>query len=375
MKKVKSVCFVNNLAFKDEPTVENRLLPYIDETLKLGHHVTLISSDRVSIVSIAHENFSHVCFPIDAKRPNGFLQRALFENKNTREMLRNAKELGCDIYLLTIPSMFLLFNARILKNCRVFLDVRDLTWHYLSSNTFVHRVAKKLFEFLARRNYKLFEKVAVTNETEALYFKSKTVPCVLNYNGISQTQFNDLTTIKPKFNGKNLTVTYVGKVGVAQNLEFLIAVAKEMPEVVFKIVGYGPLYKDFQSSVRDSNTANIIAPGSATWDEIVKLYEESDILFAQLTNEYSGAMPSKLYQYLCSSRFVVYGGSGQAKEMLDTFSNNTVIQPNNVKELIQAITQYIESPSYIDGYALNIKRIKSSFIRESNVKKITENFI
>ncbi|GAC29873.1 glycosyltransferase [Brumicola pallidula] len=374
MKSPKTVCFVNNLAFRDEPTIENRLLPYIIETLHLGHKVILISSDNTPILAVKHENFTHICCPIETKRPNGFLKRAFFENKNSREILKKAKGVSCDIYLLTIPSMFLLFNARILKNHRVFLDVRDLTWHYLSSVTLEQRFARLFFEFLAKRNYEIFEKVAVTNEAEALYFKSKAIPFELNYNGITQAQFNDLSSIKPKIDTDNITVTYVGKVGVAQNLDFLIRVAKKMPDIVFKIVGYGPLYKEFQHNLKAAGVPNILAPGSASWKQIIKLYEESDILYAQLTNEYSGAMPSKLYQYLCASRFIVYGGSGQAKKMLDTFSNNIVVEPNSVQGLVEAITHYIKTPIKNDAFEKNSKRVQEFFIREENVKKITESF-
>ncbi len=374
MKNKKIVCFISNLSFKDEPTVENRLLPYITQTLKAGHKVVLISRDVKPIDTLNSPDFTHKYFPDNSTRPHGFIARALHENKNTRELLLLAKELPVDIYMLTIPSMFLLFNAKLLKGSRLFLDVRDLTWHYLSKSNVVHRVACIFFEFFASRTYKYFENIAVTNETERSYFSSKSISSLLNFNGISQSQFNQLCTIKPVSLNAELVVSYVGKVGVAQNLDLIIGVAKRLPNVKFNIVGYGPLYGEFKSKVESNQLKNVYLPGSASWEKVLEYYQNSDILYAQLTSDYSGAMPSKLYQYLCASRYVIYGGEGQARSTLGLFSNNTVVSPDSVDELVTAIHNYQNSIIDLNGYENNLTKLKQYYIRELNVDKLVVTF-
>jgi len=374
VKNKKTVCFITNLSFKDEPTVENRLLPYITQTLKNGHEVVLISRDDKPIDTLASPNFIHKCLPDQSIRPHGFIARALHENKKSRELLLLAKKLPVDIYMLTIPSMFLLFNVKLLKGSRLFLDVRDLTWHYLSKSNVVHRLARVCFEFMASKTYKYFENIAVTNETERSYFSNISIPSLLNFNGISQSQFNQLSTIKPVNKDKELVVSYVGKVGVAQNLGLIIDVAKHLPNVKFNIVGYGPLYDEFKTKVESNRLTNVYLPGSASWEEVLECYQNSDILYAQLSSDYSGAMPSKLYQYLCASRYVIYGGEGQAKTTLDLFSNNTVVSPDSVDELVAAINSYHNSIIDMKGYEENLKKLKAHYIRELNVDKLVVNF-
>jgi len=374
VKNKKIVCFISNLSFKDEPTVENRLLPYITQTLKNGHEVVLISRDVKPIEALASPNFTHKCFPDNSIRPRGFIARALHENKKSRELLLLAKKLPVDLYMLTIPSMFLLFNVRLLKGNRLFLDVRDLTWHYLSKSNIVHRLARAFFEFMASTSYKYFENIAVTNETERTYFSDKSLPSLLNFNGISQSQFNQLSAIKPVSLNEELVVSYVGKVGVAQNLGFIIDVAKRLPNVKFNIVGYGPLYGEFKSKVESNQLKNVYLPGSACWEEVLECYQNSDILYAQLSSDYSGAMPSKLYQYLCASRYVIYGGEGEAKNTLSLFSNNTVVTPDSVDELVNAINNYQNSNINMDGYDSNLIKLKTHYVRELNVDKLVVNF-
>jgi glycosyltransferase involved in cell wall biosynthesis len=372
--KQKVICFISNLSLKEEPTVENRLLPYISQTLKAGYKVILISRDRMPLDSIVSKDFCHKCFPEKKHRPNGFIARAIHENKTTKELLLNAKKYSVDVFMLTIPSMFLLFNARVLKGCRLFLDVRDLTWHYLSKTSFLQKTCRHLFELIASRSFKYFEQIVVTNQTEQAYFCEQKVKAHLNFNGITQEQYAQLSSIKPKKSSKSIVVTYVGKVGVAQNLDFIIEVAKILPNVIFNIVGYGPLYSHFQQKVEVNKIQNINTPGSADWEQVIEYYKNSDILYAQLISDFSGAMPSKLYQYLCSSRYIIYGGEGQAKTALGLFLNNNVISPNSVDELVSAIVYFQDKLIDINGYDVNLEVLKTRYVREFNANEVVKYF-
>ena len=112
--------------------------------------------------------------------------------------------------------------------------------------------------------------------------------------------------------------------------------------------------------------------GNVNWAGVLGCYQASDILYAQLKKDFSGAMPSKLYQYLCSRRFVLYGGGEQAVSTLKKFKNNMVIEPDDVEELVLAI-KYIKKLKYDEqGFQENLNTIESEYIREMNVKKILE---
>ena len=81
--------------------------------------------------------FSHWKFPIWTQkikeRPNSFFIRAIFEWNEARSIFKSLNELDIEVIILTIPSMFLLFSASLSKCKNMHLDVRDLTWEYLSS--------------------------------------------------------------------------------------------------------------------------------------------------------------------------------------------------------------------------------------------------
>ena len=105
---------------------------------------------------------------------------------------------------------------------------------------------------------------------------------------------------------------------------------------------------------------------------MLRFYQESDVLYAQLQENFSVAMPSKLYQYLNASRFVIYGGGSQAQKTLSNFENNIVIPPDNVRKLVDAIKQSRKVCSQELNFEDNLKIIKHNYIRENNVYKVLQ---
>ena len=51
--------------------------------------------------------------------------------------------------------------------------------------------------------------------------------------------------------------------------------------------------------------------------DLFEIYTDSDILYAQLKKEFEGAVPSKLYEYLSTGKFIIYGGLGEALNLLE----------------------------------------------------------
>jgi glycosyltransferase involved in cell wall biosynthesis len=365
----KTYCFVTNLAFSEEPTVKNRLMPYITQVIAQGHKVILVTTDLSVIDEFDSEPFSHILQPCQANRPRSFIKRAIYEWIEARKLLKSLVDLDVEAIVLTIPSMFLLFNASVLKRKNLYLDVRDLTWEYLPSTKPVQLIAKLVFRLLASLSFRFFSSVVVTNATEIEYFKGKNIDALLYFNGITKPQFEDLSQLPEKKSGP-FTVSYVGKVGIAQNLETLIFAAELLPNIKFNVVGYGPQCDELQQLVATKKLTNVTFYGNVDWQGVVNCYQQSDVLYAQLQESFSGAMPSKLYQYLNAGRFIIYGGGDQAFRTLANFDHNIAIAPDNVGELVNAIVTARQLCEKEQSFAANIEEIKNNYVRENNVDKV-----
>jgi len=369
----KTFCFVTNLSLIKEPTVKNRLLPYIEQVIENGSKVILYSSDSETFDDFNSDSFTHIIHPAVEKKPSSFFRRTVFEWTMTRRLLKRVNKIDTDILVLTIPSMFLLFNSYILKNKNIFLDVRDLTWEYLSSRSPIEALAKLSFRILANRSFKFFNSIIVSNEKEADFFKKKSIYPLIYFNGVTYNQFKELSTLSKK-NSSKFTVTYVGKIGLAQNLKTLVYAAEIIKDIKFNIIGYGSELNLLKKIALSKGLDNVVFFEYASWEEILNFYQESDVLYAQLKESFSGAMPSKLYQYLCARRFIIYGGMGQAKKTLSHFSKNIVIPPDDVNSLVKEIRKVRFMHFEKSNFDKNLEIIKKNYIRENNVRKILKSW-
>ena len=368
------VCLVTNLALNDEPTVENRLLPYIDCLGDKKADVTLFSTDSELKQGIC-KKVKHTSIFSERQRPKSFVKRAIFEWRESRRILKKASVEGFDLYIVTIPSMFLLFNLYLLKGKNVCLDVRDLTWEYLDDGSLVQRLSKFLFRTLADVNVKYSSYQIVTNDTEYEYMSKRRGEVLKYSNGVTEEQFKELNNLSTPSPDSVFTITYCGKVGVAQNLSIFIEAASLLPDFNFKIVGYGPQTEEVEALAKEKNISNVEFTGHVNWSEVLKHYNGSHVLYAQLGPLFSGAMPSKLFQYLATGRYVIYGGEGQAEETLKQFKMSRVIPSNNVDKLVEAIKlakshQLIHSES-----EFNKSLIAEQYVREKNVSRVLETIL
>lgn len=368
---MKKICIISANSLESENASRNRILSLVNAALEQGYEVKLISMDHDNYDLLEDVNFNHYKIPfIDTKIPS-FVKRAFLEMKIASLALKKAKEMNCDINLITIPSMFLLHMSAILPAHTVnVLDIRDLSWEYLDTKSLINRVAKTIFTKSALFNLKRFNIISVTNDHEFEYI-SKSVSDYQNIikvpNGVSLSTFEQLSSVIENQSNKK-TVTYIGNVGLAQDLSTLVEVSKQLSNVQFNIVGGGTDF-DRICALAESTAPNLNFLGRKSFDELIEIYNSSDILYAQLTPDFETAMPSKLYEYLSTGKYIIYGGSGIASATLKKFENVSLIQPCNVEALRQEIEKVFEkfNPSLSLS---NREKIQRQYIRDTTVQQL-----
>lgn len=368
---MKSLTLVSSVPIT-EPVVRNRLVPFFMQFNQQGFSINFVcpASQGNAELLPSYVKLSEVA--LDYTKPQSFIKRAIREMRDVSQLLAVAKNNKADYYLLTMPSMFIAFLAPWkLRKQKVFLDIRDLTWEYLSNKSFTQRLAKKIFAAWFKSSLNFFKGICVTNTTEMNYvlplWKGQLKPELVT-NGISQAQYKKLQGLKP---AAQKNIVYIGNVGLAQNLETFVQAAKLLPEINFQIVGSGIDLERVQQIAQQEQVENVEFVGRVSWDEVRNYYDEAHILYAQLTPDYAGAMPSKLYEYLATGKYVVYGGQGQATEILANFEHNQVVLPNDVEALAGTFNQVLKDKASTLINEANQVQIKDKYIRE----KAAERFI
>lgn len=367
----KSICIITANQLETENPARNRVISLVNGFLKQGYIVQLISMDNDDYILCSDKSFVHHKIPfINVKIPS-FFKRALLELKLAHQVIDKANQLSCDLNLITIPSMFLLHLSFLLKaKGRKFLDIRDLSWEYLSDHSFVQRVSKLIFRTSAIKNFKNFDVIDVTNDYELSYIQS-VVPKITVFkltNGVSEKIYNQLSALPPKKTKiDKIVVTYIGNIGLAQDLSTLVEASRKLPNFYFNVVGHGTDYQRVFGMV-DKEKKNIRFWGQVNFDILKDIYSKTDILYAQLVPEFSGAMPSKLYEYLATGKYVIYGGGNVAVNTLKKFENISIIESQNTEVLISTLNKLKAQNCIEFNSKINKKVIYKDFIREKSVQ-------
>ena len=354
----------------------NRILSFLIGAHQRGYDVLLISpGDEPVKLAQMPDRFRHKVVGPRHSGHAGFIGRSIRETILARKLLKESRNCQCEKIFISIPSMFLLFLSPRQKGKSTYLDVRDLTWEYLSGNSWFQSLAKRFFRRVAKCRIGRFSSVIVTNPTENRYLQETLgVPenkVTMIPNGISTKQFEALSGLgkKDRKEGDPVVVSYVGNVGLPQNLLVLLQVAKKMPDLIFNIIGTGEDIERVRAYKNKHHVPNAHLLGRVRWEEVPEFYSSTDILYAQLSPSFSGALPSKLYEYLSTGKFFVYGGEGQAPEFLSSFDNHLVVPPDNADALKHAIEEAVRSERHKLSSAGNIDGIRKNYLREANASR------
>ena len=316
----------------------------------------------------------------DKASPQGFLKRFINELILSFKLIHHSSKEICDLQIVSSPFMGLIITTLFSKHLRkTHLDIRDLVWDYLPSNSYTDKLKKFLISFIMINSLKSYSSISCTNENERSYLEKKLskklnkINIIKVSNGIDRSRFKSLSSLKYKNNtNEKKIVTYIGNVGLAQRLDSLIATADLLPNYDFYVVGDGNDLERIKNLSINALNGNFFIKGSMDFFEILDIYEKSDILFAQLSSEFSSAIPSKLYEYLSTGKPLVYGGVGSAKDFLSKFENNIVCNPCIPADICSSIKK-INCYDFQISQS-NIKQIHNNYIREDCCKKLLDLF-
>lgn len=313
-------------------------------------------ADNITVYSIDLPNYTK----------SRFFIRALFELYYSIKLSRKASKTQADLTFVTSPYMFLIPVAALLSGKgKKIIDVRDLVWCYLPKKNIIQQFIRKNFEKIVCRFITYYDHVTVTNKSEKAWLLEHTnlnkKDVSILSNGISSDRFERLSSLKYHRKNSPFVITYVGNIGNGQDLQPLIDTVKNLKDVKLNIIGDGIEMKKFEHLIRTEKLENIHLHGKLKWSRVLPFYQSSSVLFARLGENYSSAIPSKLFEYISTGLPVVYYGSGTAKEFLMQFVNTYVVEdPKGLKKVLIDLRKDI--PMYSPD---NREKIERHYLREN----------
>ena len=353
----------------------------VKELAKRGHKITIIASypNRIDLDEFKEFEYENVKIIRINKRElkEKTYQRAInyfiYFYKSLKVGLHIAK--NNDLIIATTPQLLIAVSGAIISVIRkkkFIVDVRDL-WPdivldmgIMKKYNPIYLILKLLESFVYKQAfYMVYNSSAFFNYLEKKYNKSK---MTLITNGIDNYILN-------YFKGKNLEVKkkkiykilYAGNIGIAQDIIILTELAKKRKDINIILIGKGSQETLIKNRIKDFNIGNINIIKAVPRNEILKMYEEADILFLQLKNikMFEKTIPSKIFEYLASQKPILFGVEGIAKELLiKEFNRKYYFEANNIESLsrtLDVIIDDIEQDKYIKP---DIEKLEKNYSRE-----------
>lgn len=176
-------------------------------------------------------------------------------------------------------------------------------------------------------------------------------------------------------NGKFIC-SYIGTIGMACGLKTVLNAADELKKrgedtIRFLLVGDGAIREELEKEAKERKLDNVIFTGRRPKKEMPAWVASSDVNLVHLkkTDLFTTVMPSKIFESAGCARPVIIGVEGFAKDFVEKAEAGIAMEPENVKDLIQALLKMKSDPKLCQTLGNNAhQNICSKYNRDQQAK-------
>ena len=263
------------------------------------------------------------------------------------------------------------------KKTKLYLDIRDIfvdTINDIFSTKLTH-IVKPIFSLLEQWAFRRADRINVVSKGFYSYFGalalSEKLRCFTN--GVDDmfiTHIPNISIPVEHISFKPLTVLYAGNIGEGPGLHRIIPQLAKYYEssLCFKVIGDGGRQPLLVEKLKEIGCSNVELLPPVSRSELIKEYERADILFLHL-NDYAvfhNVLPSKLFEYAATGKYIWAGVSGYAAEFIRTeiTTNVAIFDPCNVAHAIETFKMIV--PRHV-GREIFIKKFSRNSIMHAMV--------
>lgn len=372
-----NIWIISKYATSKEVGFESRIFAFAKRFVKLGHDVTVISSDSNHFGRYPNYKFlynSEKTDGIDVFRiktlkyyRTASLRRILswldFEWKLFFFPVRNLRK--PDVIVVSSLSLLTIINGILLKNkygCKLIFEIRDI-WPlmmveeggYKSSNIFVHilgmveKIGYRYADLVVGTMPNLKEHIIEVTGNHQI--KCECVPFGFDASFYAEIQVNRAEN-RTKYNlpADKFIIGYAGSIGISNGLGAFISCIKKMAmddRFFFAILGDGALRENYIEATEGLD--NVVFISKVERAEVPSFLGSCDLLyFAALNSKIwqYGWSPNKLIDYMMSEKPVLASYSG-FPSMINEAGSGFFIPAEDVDAIQAALLEIINIPKRV----------------------------
>ena len=259
-----------------------------------------------------------------------------------------------DVVFATLPSIFIGIAgivAKVRQQAIFILDIRDLWPETLVGikrfqSKFVLKMAYRLEKFL----YRKADEIIVNSEEFIPYMVSKSIPqkkISFIPNSLTEAEL-DQRFLRTQRQADKITVLYAGNIGLAQDLDTLVNIAKKLShnsKIMFEVMGYGFMMRDIKQRIVDLGLNNIeISAARSRKAALVKI-AEADMVYVTLKDSdvFKTVLPGKVVDYMGLGKPIVANVAGYPAYTIMEADCGLVSEDGSVDEMCDFILKLASS--------------------------------
>jgi glycosyltransferase involved in cell wall biosynthesis len=261
-----------------------------------------------------------------------------------------------DVVIATSPQLLVGLSGWWIarwKSTPFVLEVRDLWPESLTAvgvgdeSSFLHRALSKIANFLYYNSQHI---VVVTPAFKSFLidqWKVSAPKISIVENGVETSLFTP-QSVESRLKGElglegKFVVCYVGTMGMAHGLDTLVLAAESLqanhPAIAFLLVGEGADKERIRKLAEERGLRNLAFVDQQPREKIPAFIAASDacLVLLKKTKLFETVIPTKMLEFMACAHPVILGVEGQAREILDKAQAGIAIEPENARDLVEAI--------------------------------------
>jgi glycosyltransferase involved in cell wall biosynthesis len=285
-----------------------------------------------------------------------------------------------EVVFVTSPAIFVAMVGVIAKwrfKAKLILDVRDLWPESLKGvGVFNNQLILAFFNKIESWIYKFSDEIIINSLgfKDHIVNKRKIDSSKLSFmpNAARLSEIRSITTDTDRFK-----VIYAGNIGLAQDGDLLIELAKKLWEknIDFTIIGYGINRKEVYEEIKRNNLSNVQFISPKTRKECLDIMAQHHVGIVTLNEKsvFETVLPGKVIDYMTCGVPIVAAVSGYSKQVVEEEHVGFVVADRESHKLVDLIEFLQRNKKVRNVMSQNgNKYVKKIFNWDANINTLTK---
>lgn len=375
-----------------------RTLEHCKEWVKAGHEVTVITCHPNYPIGKVYSGYKNSWKSVEEVEGikvirvwtyiasnKGFAKRILDYISFSITSFFAGLFLKCDIIVATSPQFFTALSGRTLhffKRKPWIMEVRDLWPDSIKSvGAMKDGIVLRYFSKEEMWCYRSAKQIVVVTDTFKEVISGRGIPASkisVIKNGANLNLFTPREKpahLVEKYGMAGKTVLgYVGTIGMAHKIDFLIDCVKELPHCILMIMGDGAEKEAMIEKVKKENVTNVVFIDSVSKEQVPDYVALQDLALVNLRRDplFTTVIPSKIFETSAMHIPIMLGVDGEARKLVEQYGAGLYYEPENKASFLEKLNIILSSKQKYEECQAGCDKLARAFDRKKLAQEMLE---